>query len=77
MNKTFVHSKPLPPFLTLIKVDDAYACFAQLLEFYDQIRLKEPKIEQPSFIADKAIIGEDVYVGAFAYISDHSKIGKM
>ncbi|NDF60499.1 MAG: UDP-3-O-(3-hydroxymyristoyl)glucosamine N-acyltransferase [Crocinitomicaceae bacterium] len=76
VNKTFEPSKTLPPLLTLIKVDDAYACFAQLLEFYDQIRLKEPKIEQPSFIAEKAIIGEEVYIGAFAYISDHARIGK-
>ena len=68
VNTTFTPSKPLPENLTLIKVEDAYACFAQLLEFYDQMRTKEPVIEQPSFVSDSATIGKDIYLGAFAYI---------
>ncbi len=75
VNKTFVPIKEIPSTLTLIKVDDAYSCFAKLLEFYDQMRKKEPKIESPSFISDSAIIGSDLYLGAFSYISDNAKIG--
>ena len=75
VNKTFVPIKEIPSTLTLIKVDDAYSCFAKLLEFYDQMRKKEPKIESPSFISDSAIIGLDLYLGAFSYISDNAKIG--
>lgn len=75
VNKTFVPSKDLPKSLTLIKVDDAYACFAKLLEAYAQFRKKTPKIEQPSFIAESANLGNDSYVGAFAYIGENVKIG--
>ena len=31
-------SKSIPNTLTLIAVEDAYSCFAKLLEFYDQMR---------------------------------------
>lgn len=76
VNKTFVANKALPSTLTLVCVDDAYACFAKLLHFYDQMRQKQPSIEQPSFVANSAVIGEDLYLGAFAYISEGCKIGK-
>jgi UDP-3-O-[3-hydroxymyristoyl] glucosamine N-acyltransferase len=75
VNKTFMPSKDLPSTLTLIKVDDAYACFAKLLEAYNQFKVKQPKIEQPSFIADSAKVGEGLYLGAFAYIADGAVIG--
>ena len=32
VNKTFKPQKPLPKTLTLVKVEDAYSCFAKLLE---------------------------------------------
>jgi UDP-3-O-[3-hydroxymyristoyl] glucosamine N-acyltransferase len=75
VNKTFTPSKAIPSTLTLVKVDDAYSCFAKLLEFYDQMRKKQPKIESPSFIAESAKIGNDIYLGAFSYISDNAVIG--
>lgn len=75
VNKTFVPSKDLPETLTLIKVDDAYACFAKLLDVYSQMSKKQPKIENPSFIAENAQIGEGLYLGAFAYIGENAKIG--
>lgn len=75
VNKTFVPTKELPESLTLVQVDDAYACFAKLLDFYNQMRQKPAKIEQPSFISESANLGEEIYLGAFAYISDGAKIG--
>lgn len=75
VNNTFEPIKPLPSTLTLIKVEDAYACFAKLLEVYSQMSKKEPKIENPSFIAENAKVGEGLYLGAFAYIGDNAKIG--
>ncbi len=75
VNTNFNPSKPLPETLTLVKVEDAYSCFAQLLEFYDQMRKKQPKIESPSFIAESATVGEGLYLGAFGYIGENAKIG--
>jgi UDP-3-O-[3-hydroxymyristoyl] glucosamine N-acyltransferase len=76
VNKSFNPTQNLPSTLTLVKVDDAYACFAKLLEVYNQMRQKQPKIEQPSFVADSASLEEGIYLGAFAYISEGAKIGK-
>ena len=75
VNNTFEPCKPLPSTLTLVKVEDAYSCFAKLLEFYDQMKKKQPKIESPSYIAESATIGSDLYLGAFGYIGEGSKIG--
>jgi UDP-3-O-[3-hydroxymyristoyl] glucosamine N-acyltransferase len=75
VNKTFEPSKSLPETLTLVKVEDAYACFAKLLEVYSQMNKKQPKIEHPSFISSTAIMGEGLYLGAFAYVGDNAKIG--
>ena len=75
VNKTFIPSKPLPSSLTLIRVEDAYACFAKLLALYNSMNRKEPCIEEPSFIHASAQIGADPYIGAFAYIGKDVKIG--
>ncbi|MFT6503319.1 MAG: UDP-3-O-[3-hydroxymyristoyl] glucosamine N-acyltransferase [Crocinitomicaceae bacterium] len=75
VNNTFVPSQPIPESLTLIKVDDAYACFAKLLEVYDTMNNQEPRIESPSFIDETATVGKDLYLGAFSYIGANSKIG--
>jgi UDP-3-O-[3-hydroxymyristoyl] glucosamine N-acyltransferase len=75
VNNSFDPSKPLPSSLTLIKVEDAYSCFAKLLEAYAQMTRKQPGIEQPSFISQTAKIGEHLYLGAFAYVGDNVLIG--
>jgi UDP-3-O-[3-hydroxymyristoyl] glucosamine N-acyltransferase len=75
VNRSFSPSKPLPSTLTLVMVDDAYACFAKLLDLYSQMTRKQAAIEQPSFISDSAQIGEGLYLGAFAYVGHNVKIG--
>ena len=75
VNKTFNPSKSLPSTLTLVKVDDAYACFAKLLDMYSQMTRKQAAIEQPSFISESAQVGEGLYLGAFAYVGHNVKIG--
>jgi UDP-3-O-[3-hydroxymyristoyl] glucosamine N-acyltransferase len=74
VNKTFLPSKDLPHTLTLIKVDDAYQCFAKLLEMYAQMNKKNPEIESPSFVSDSAKIGNGVYIGAFSYIGKNVEV---
>lgn len=75
VNNSFQPTQALPSTLTLVKVEDAYACFAKLLEVYNQMRQKQPGIEQPSFVASSAQLGEGMYLGAFAYVSEQVKIG--
>jgi len=75
VNKTLVLEKPVKNTCTLIRVDDAYASFAQLLEMYNQMKFNKSGIEQPSFISKTATVGKDCYVGAFAYLGENVKVG--
>ncbi|MEO7213263.1 UDP-3-O-(3-hydroxymyristoyl)glucosamine N-acyltransferase [Mucilaginibacter sp.] len=64
-----------PVSASLIRVENAYSAFTLLLEQYNTLKLRKAGIEQPSFIHPSAKIGENVYVGAFAYISQDVKMG--
>lgn len=75
VNKSFIPKEKITA--TLIKVDNAYHAFASLLDLYVQAKASiKSGIEQPSYIAETAIIDSDIYVGAFAYIGEKSKVGK-
>ncbi|QJD96178.1 UDP-3-O-(3-hydroxymyristoyl)glucosamine N-acyltransferase [Mucilaginibacter robiniae] len=60
---------------TLIRTDNAYSAFSVLLEKFNSLRLNKSGIEQPCFIHPSATIGNNVYIGAFAYIGADVKIG--
>lgn len=75
VNKSFEPQKPINEGTTLIKVEEAYGCFAKLLGMYDQAMAKQPQIEDMAYISSKATVGENVYIGAFTYISDGAVIG--
>lgn len=62
---------------TLIKVSDPYSSFTTLLEEYNRIlSLSKQGVEDPSFIGENAVIGENHFRGAFSYIGKNCKIGK-
>lgn len=61
---------------TLIRVENAYESFAKLLELYNQFKGHKAGVEQPSFMAESAVMGEEGYRGAFSYIGQRTKIGK-
>lgn len=73
VNRSFVPEKEVTS--TLIKVDDAYASFSKLLEYYNQVKLMKSGIEQPSFISENVTYGPDLYLGSFSYIGKNVKIG--
>jgi len=75
INKDLKLQKAVKDTCTLIKVDNAYECFSKLLETYQQMKGSKTGIEQPSFIAESAKLGENCYVGAFAYIGENVTIG--
>jgi UDP-3-O-[3-hydroxymyristoyl] glucosamine N-acyltransferase len=76
VNDSFNPSKPLPKTLTLIKVEDAYACFAKLLEVYSNLSKKQAVIEQPTFVDESAKVAAGVYLGAFTYVGKNVEIGE-
>lgn len=60
---------------TLIKVKDPYKAFSKLLEYYNQVKLNKTGIENQSFISSTATYGENLYLGAFAYLGENVKLG--
>jgi len=61
---------------TLIKVPDAYSAFAILLDKYQQIQRQQlTGIQQPVYIAASAKTGENVFIGAFAYLGEMVIVG--
>ncbi|HEY3388384.1 MAG TPA: UDP-3-O-(3-hydroxymyristoyl)glucosamine N-acyltransferase, partial [Prolixibacteraceae bacterium] len=73
VNKDFVAESSLA--CTLIRVEDAYVALAKLLDFYTKSKPSKIGIEQPSFVSSSATIGEQIYLGAFAYVGDNALIG--
>ncbi|HEY6160829.1 MAG TPA: UDP-3-O-(3-hydroxymyristoyl)glucosamine N-acyltransferase [Bacteroidia bacterium] len=60
---------------TLIRVSDPRASFAKLLDAYNQFKNNLKGIEEPSHISKTARLGENIYIGAFAYIGENVMIG--
>lgn len=60
---------------TLIRVDDAYQAFASLLNLYTSSLPQKKGIDPNSYIHKSASVGNDCYIGAFAFIGEHAKIG--
>src|ERR1700754_779126 len=73
VNNDLVLAEPVKA--TLIRVENAYSAFSVLLEMYNTIKLNKKGIEQPSFVRPSAQLGEDCYIGAFAYIGPDVKLG--
>jgi UDP-3-O-[3-hydroxymyristoyl] glucosamine N-acyltransferase len=60
---------------TLIKVEDAYASFSKLLQFYNQVKLNKNGIEPQSFMSEGTKYGENLYLGSFSYIGQNVVLG--
>ena len=74
VNDSQVLEKPIDT--TLIRVPDAYSAFATLLSKYQEMRTQQLNgIQEPSYISKTAVIGENVFIGAFSYIGDNAVIG--
>lgn len=75
VSQDFVAENALPSSLTLIKVPDAYASFAKLLEAYNGFRKPKPGIHPSAVVAESATIGSNVHIGALVVIGEGVSIG--
>jgi UDP-3-O-[3-hydroxymyristoyl] glucosamine N-acyltransferase len=73
ISKSFIPAKEVN--LTMIKVDDPYIAFTQVLGKYFNPDQHKTGIEQPCYIAENSKIGATPYIGAFAYIGKNVTIG--
>jgi UDP-3-O-[3-hydroxymyristoyl] glucosamine N-acyltransferase len=73
VNRSLVLEKKVSA--TLIRVDDAYQAFASLLNLYSSSLPQKKGIDTQCFIHESASVGNDCYIGAFAYIGENVTIG--
>lgn len=74
VNNDFVPAEPVRA--TMVRVDNAYAGLALLLNMVEQSKAQKSGIDPTAFIAASAKLGDDCYVGNFAYIGQRVKMGK-
>lgn len=61
---------------TLIRVPDAYTAFATILSTYQKMMQQQLNgIQEPSYISKSAVYGQNVFIGAFAYLGENVKVG--
>lgn len=72
-NRDFIPEKAITA--TVIRVENAYQCFAKLLDVYNTIRRNKTGIEANAFIDPSATVGKDIYAGAFCYVGKDVRIG--
>lgn len=74
LNEDYELKKPVNA--TLVRVADAYTAFATLLGKYQEMMTQQlAGIQQPSYIAKTASYGDQVFIGAFAYLGENVKVG--
>ena len=74
VNNDFKPEQPIRA--TLVKVENAYAALAMLLNLLEQSKSKKKGVDSTAFIAASATVSDDCYVGNFAYIGEGVKMGK-
>ena len=74
VNNDFKPEQPIRA--TLVKVENAYAALAMLLNLVEQSKSKKKGVDSTAFIAASATVSDDCYVGNFAYIGEGVKMGK-
>lgn len=73
INKDLVLKHPVSA--TLVRVDNAYESFAQLLDLYVQNMPCKNGISKMAAINASATLGENIYVGEFAVLDEGVQIG--
>lgn len=66
----------VPVKATLIRVPDAYASFASLLSYYNQMVNDRHGVSSLAFVSDSATYGENLYLGEFSFLGNNVKVGK-
>ena len=75
VNKDFISEQPVPSTLTLIRVENAYACLAKLMTLATESKARKTGIGSTASIDETAELGKNTYVGEFCYIGKQTQIG--
>ena len=74
VNKSFEPAAPVAA--TMVKVEDAYSCFAKLLELYVANKPQKTGISPLASVDPSAAVGEGAYIGAYAVVEQGVKTGE-
>ncbi len=75
VGKDFKAEKSIPETCTLIRVEDAYASFAKLLDLYNQVKHDKKGIAESAVVDSSATLGENIYIGANTVVDSGVTIG--
>lgn len=73
VKKDFTAENKIKP--TLIRVEDPYQAFADILKMYNQSITDKKGKEDPHHIGKETKTGKNIYLGAYSYIGNNSDIG--
>lgn len=73
VSENLIEDKEYKP--TIIAVENAYLSFQILMNLYQEMQGRKTGIEAGSHFHETAKVGEDVYIGAFTYVSEKARIG--
>ena len=73
VNNSFEAEKSISS--TLIKVDDAYRSFSEILDSYNKMKFNKIGLSKKADISTNTTIGDEVYIGAFTSIYKNVTIG--
>jgi UDP-3-O-[3-hydroxymyristoyl] glucosamine N-acyltransferase len=73
VDNDFMPEKPIVT--TIIRVTDPYSAFAKLLAFYDNQTKPAATVSDKADVSATAVIGSNVYIGAFAVIGNGVTVG--
>ncbi|MNK19101.1 UDP-3-O-acylglucosamine N-acyltransferase [compost metagenome] len=73
VSENLVENRDYKP--VIIAVEDAYLSFQILMNLYQEMQGRKTGIEAGSHFHETAKVGEDVYIGAFTYVSEKATVG--
>ncbi len=73
VNSDFIPEQPISA--TLIRVENAYACLAKLLDLVSSARKVKTGIDTRAAIDHTSTLGENAYVGCFSFVGGDTTIG--
>ena len=73
VNNDFVPERPVRA--TLVKSANAYESLAKLMTLYESTLPKKNGVSSLAYVAETAVIGQNVYIAPFAYVGDGVTIG--
>ncbi len=75
VNNNFEPEKSLPDTLTLIRVEDSYKSFSEILSAYEQMKPTKKGISKNAEVHDSVNVGGSVFIASSCFVGENTDIG--